>query len=254
MKRCLIILSLCLAGISTSLQGQKRLPGMTEKETVIPDKNQHVVNFGVKGGFTSSLFLIPHLSVDGVLIKEVQNNYKIGYFGSVFMRINFGRHFLQPEVSYNINRCNITFDKPLPEDAPEGTIPSEASITSSIHSIDIPVIYGYNFIKEGPYSMAVFGGPKIRYILTRQSEVTFENFNQQNITEELRPLNISATIGVAVTISRIFFDFRYDLGLHNISRRINYEQPQPDGEEAAGQGLYFHRRDNVLSFSLGIFF
>lgn len=215
------------------------------------------VNFGAKGGFTASLFLIPHFTVNGVSIDEVQNNYKVGYFGSLFMRINIGRHYLQPEVSYNVNRCNITFDKPLPEDTPEGIVAEQASITSSLHSIDIPVIYGYNFIKNGPYSLGIFAGPKLRCLLTHQSKVTFENFDQDNIQETLRRFNLSATFGVAVTISKIFFDFRYDIGLHNISKRIAYVVPADDGTietQDAGKGMHFHRRDNVLSFSLGVFF
>lgn len=211
---------------------------------------ERTVNFGVKGGFTSSLFLATDLQVNGVTIDEIQNNYKIGYFGSVFMRINFERHFLQPEISYTINRCNITFNKPQENDAQIGALPAEASITSSIHSVDIPVIYGYNFIKQGPYSLAVFGGPKIRYIMNKQSDIDFENFDQRDIKETLHPLNFSFTLGVAVNISRIFFDFRYDLGLHNMSKRISYELP-PD---ATGEdyGIHFSRRDNVLSFSLGV--
>jgi hypothetical protein len=78
-----------------------------------PEHPQHThrhdrrVNFGIKGGFTSSLFLVSDLVLNGTVIDEVQNNYKIGYFGSFFMRINFKRHFLQPELSYTINRCNI---------------------------------------------------------------------------------------------------------------------------------------------------
>lgn len=220
-------------------------------------RKERSANFGVKGGFTSSLFLVSNFSVNGVAIEEVQNNYKIGYFGSVFMRINVERHFLQPEVSYNINRCNITFEKPLPDDAPVGAIPAEASITSSIHSIDVPVIYGYNIIKEGPYSLAIFGGPKIRYIWAQKSKVTFENFDQQNIKEQLRPLNLSITAGVAVTISRIFFDFRYDIGLHNISKQVSYDVPSNGNtinEADTNNEIRFHRRDNVLSFSLGVFF
>lgn len=215
------------------------------------------VNYGIKGGFTASLFLIPHFKVNGASVDEVQNNYKIGYFGAAFMRINFGRHFLQPEISYNVNRCDITFDKPQPEGAPDNWTPEQASITSSLHSIDIPVIYGYNFIKSGPYSLGIFAGPKIRCLLTGQSEVTFNNFDQDNIRETLRRFNLSATLGVAVTISKVFFDFRYDIGLHNISKRIAYVIPADDGTlqtQEAGKGMHFHRRDNVLSFSLGMFF
>lgn len=255
MKPKIFFIYLCLQALSATMWGQTPVvPGTADEE---PPKrtNEHPVNFGVKIGFTSSLFLVSQFSVNDVAIDQVQNNYKIGYFGSLFMRINFDRHFLQPEISYNINRCNITFEKPLPDDVPAGTIPEEASITSSIHSIDIPVIYGYNFIKEGPYSLAVFGGPKVRYIWDKKSEVNFENFDQWGIRERLRPLNLSFTAGVAVTISRVFFDFRYDIGLHNISKSVTYEIPASnDAAEETANEIRFHRKDNVLSFSFGILF
>jgi hypothetical protein len=153
-------------------------------------------------------------------------------------------------MSYAINRCNITFEKPQTEEITSGT----ASVTSSIHSIDIPVIYGYNVVKEGPYGLAIFGGPKFRYIWNKQSRVTFRNFEASSIKEELNPFNLSFTLGVSVNISRIFFDFRYDIGLHNISRQVTY-LPDTSGTTITPQeSLRFHRRDNVLSFSIGVFF
>ena len=103
------------------------VPGTADEEHS-GHRKETPVNFGFKGGFTSSLFLVSQFSVNGVPIDEVQNNYKIGYFGSLFMRINFDRHFLQPEISYNINRCNITFEKPLPEDAASGARLEEAPL------------------------------------------------------------------------------------------------------------------------------
>ena len=219
--------------------------------------HDQIINFGAKGGFTASLFLVSDFSINGQEIKEVQNNYKIGYFASVFMRINLKRHFIQPEISYSINRYNILFDKPKAEGTVEDIPLEQASITSSIHSIDIPVIYGYNIIKDGPYSLAVFGGPKIRCIWDRKSEVTFDNFNLENMEEELYPFNLNLTLGVAITISRIFFDFRYDIGLHNISKKITYTSPEltpSPGEEIPDNEIRFHRKDNVLSFSFGVFF
>lgn len=251
-----IFIYICMFFFPTMLWGQLVNSTDTESESV-PAKHHHDhrINFGIKGGFTSSLFLVSDLMMDGVKIDEVQNNYKIGYFSSLFMRINFGKHFIQPEVSYNVNRCNITFEQP------ENTETSPASITSSIHSIDIPIIYGYNFIKEGPYSLAAFGGPKLRYIWNKKSEVTFENFDRKGIHEELYPLNASFTLGVAVTISSVFFDFRYDIGLHNISKKIAYDNTAMNndmeiatGGETPSDEIRFHRRDNVLSFSLGVFF
>lgn len=251
-----ILMGLYLLAFPAMMWGQTPVVPGTADEEHSGHRKETPVNFGFKGGFTSSLFLVSQFSVNGVPIDEVQNNYKIGYFGSLFMRINFDRHFLQPEISYNINRCNITFEKPLPENAASGALPEEASITSSIHSIDIPVIYGYNFVKEGPYSLAVFGGPKVRYIWDRKSDIDFENFDQVNIRERLRPLNLSFTVGVSVTISRVFFDFRYDMGLHNISQSVTYDIPADNNaaDENTKNEIRFHRRDNVLSFSFGVFF
>lgn len=222
------------------------------QDTAKADKKTQVsTNFGAKAGFTAALSLFSAFQVDGMPIDQLQNNYKVGYFASLFMRINFNRHFIQPEISYNVNQCGITFNKPVPEDAPIGTINAgTASIESKMHSIDIPIIYGYNFIKQGPYAMSVFGGPKIRYIWRKKSETRFFNFDQPDLEEKLYPLSLSFTVGVAVTISRIFFDFRYDIGLFNLTHKVS-STAETSSENTA---ITYRRRDNVLSFSLGVFF
>ena len=209
------------------------------------------VNFGVKGGFNSSMMLISHLSVDGQNISNIQNEYKIGYFASLFMRINFDRHFLQPELSYNINQCEINFSAPKTDDLI--ATPHQYAISSRISCFELPILYGYNFVKEGPYQMAVFGGPKIRYFWDKHSENQYHNFYQTSIREEMYPLNLSLTMGIAVTISRIFFDFRYDIGLHNISKKLEYS-PNNLVDVPGDEQIRFHRRYNTLSFSLGLYF
>ena len=202
------------------------------------------VNWGAKAGFTAALSLINGFSIGGAPVEEVQNNYRVGYLASVFMRINFRRHFLQTEASYNVNLCDISFNKPQTETPPlgSGIINEEASISSEIRSIDIPVLYGYNFIKQGSYQMAFFAGPKIRLLLDRKSNIIFRNFDEDDIKEELYPMGLSFTLGVSVTISPIFFDFRYDIGMLNLTKQLS------------GNEVHYERRDNVLSFSLGIFF
>ena len=51
--------------------------------------NTRKINFrGIIGGFNSSMFMVSELKIKDVTIDEVQNNYKIGYFGALFMRIN----------------------------------------------------------------------------------------------------------------------------------------------------------------------
>lgn len=206
------------------------------------------VNFGIRAGFNSSMYLVSDLKIKDVTIHDYQNNYKIGYSGAVFMRVNFQRHYLQPEISYQISRCEIAFDK-LGSQLPIIS-PDYASITSKIHCVEFPVLYGYNIVKRGPYGLSVFAGPKIKYIWGKYNKISFDNFDQQDIHEELHPLNISVTVGTAVTISRIFFDFRYELGLNNISKSITYNSLSSGAESE----IIFDRRENVLSFSLGFIF
>jgi len=183
-----------------------------------------------------------------VTIDEVQNNYKIGYFGALFMRINMKKHFIQPEVSYNVTKCEISFDK-LGSQHP-AIEPDYASVQSVLHSIDFPILYGYNVVKKGPYGMSIFVGPKLRYLWGKHNEITFRNFDQKGIHEELYPFNASVVIGVGVNISRIFFDFRYEQGVGNISKSIVYDNINSDGSTGVSN-ITFRRRDSALSFSLG---
>lgn len=212
------------------------------------------INFGLKGGFTSSLFLVNDLTMGNVTIDEFQNKYRIGYFASFFLRINFGRHFLQPEISYNVNRSSLTFTLPEGVNSSGVAAGDEVFIETDIHSIDIPLLYGWNIIKEYPYHLAIFAGPKLRYIWGKKSKTNFNNLSRQQIDEQLRPFNVGLCLGVAVTIHPLFFDFRYDIGVNNISKCVVYELPE--GSTAAGNEarVKFDHRDNVLSFSLGIFF
>ncbi len=244
MKRNLLLLLLILLGHSLCYS-------TNSKELKSNEPNNKKINFGLKAGFNSSMFLVSRFKIKDVSIKDYQNNYKIGYFGAMFMRFNIQRHFLQPEISYNISRCEIEFDK-LGSQHPD-IAPDYASINSTIHSIDIPLLYGFNITKNGPYGMSIFLGPKLKCIWTRKNKITFDNFDQKGIYEELKPFNFSAVIGVAVNISRIFFDFRYEQGLHNISRSVLYDNINTDGSIGVSN-LTLNRREQVLSFSLGVLF
>lgn len=206
-------------------------------------------NFGAKTGFTSAIFLSNNFKVGDQKIKQVQNNYKVGFTGSLFMRYNIKSHYIQPEIAYNRNRSEVYFDK---GGQIQGVTPEFSSLRSDMHSIDIPILYGYNFIKEGIYGMSFFIGPKIRYILRDQSDLDYMNFDQQGINEDLNLLNFGFTGGIAVYISKVFFDFRYEQVVQNISNNVTYNKALTP--EHAQHDLKLNRRDHVLSFSLGVMF
>lgn len=220
------------------------------QENVKKDKDFHV-NVGIKGGFNSSMYFVDKFKVKDVTINNIQNNYKVGYFGSIFMRINMKKHFIQPELCYNVSRSEIIFDKKGSQH-PDIT-PDYASINATIRTIEFPILYGYNFIKSGPYEMYFFLGPKIKYVWKQKSKMRFGNLDEKGVEEELYPVNISAVVGVGVRIARILFDFRYDAGLYNISKNVSYENINNEGIEEKSK-IIFNRRNNIMSFSLGFIF
>ena len=245
MKRILAILALFLIVLPS--YGQYKREGLFER---VMRPNNKRVNFGVRAGFNSSMYLVSDFKIKDVTIDDIQNNYKIGGYAALFARFNISRHYIQPEVSYQVSRSEITFDK-LGSQHPEIS-PEYASIHAEIHSFDVPVLYGFNIIKKGPYALSAFGGPKAKFLWKKKNKITFENFEQKDMVEELYPMGVSAVVGIGVNISGIFFDFRYEQGLTNISKNVTYDNMPTSHDES--NNIVFRRRDTALSFSLGIMF
>ena len=101
--------------------------------------------------------------------------------------------------------------------------------------------------------MAFFAGPKVAYIWKKHSESEYSGFYQQDIHEKIKPFNFSGVVGLSVNISNIFFDFRYEVGLHNMVRSVTFDKSQTEMPYDA-QDISLKRRRNVLSFSVGVIF
>lgn len=238
MKKFILLSLLCSLTLITSAQNSPKTESTYKR-----------FNFGVKTGFTSAIFLSTKFKIGDQKVQQIQNNYKVGFTGSIFMRYNIKSHYIQPEVGYYINRCQVYFDK---NGEQQGSNPEYSTLRSEMHSIDIPLLYGYNFIKEDIYGMSFFIGPKLRYILDGQSNMKYINFNQQGIKEDFKRFNYGFTGGIAVYISKIFFDFRYEQMLNDISKGVTYDKSVTAPQYQ--QDLKLNRRDHILSFSLGVMF
>ena len=204
-------------------------------------------NFGVKGGFRSTTYIVSDLLIAGQRVEDPQKNYLLGYYASLFTRFNFKHKFLQAEISYNIDRAEVLLNKGIPTSS---SAPIR-NVTSNIQSISFPLMCGFYIVREGPYTLSVFLGPKAEYIV--KSNVDYKNFEQQNIKEKLHPLNLAIVSGVSVSISKVFFDFRYEQEMMNISKSVSYS-PQPNESGTGAGNIIFHRRGSSLSFSFGVLF
>lgn len=98
-----------------------------------------------------------------------------------------------------------------------------------------------------------FLGPKVAYTWEKHTQNEYSGFYQQNITENLRPLCFNAVVGLAVNVSNIFFDFRYEGVLHNMVESVSFDKRITESPYC-DQYIYIKRRRNVLSFSVGVIF
>ena len=209
-----------------------------------------LINYGAKTGFSSTIYEVNRLQVSSMPINEYTTKSEISSFYTLFARINIKQsHYLQTEVSYNISNYTITF--PTQQWKPTAPPQETSSISTKITGFEIPLFYGYHILKEGPYGMSFYAGPKAKFTLTNQSNHYFENFTYTSITESIRPINFSLMVGMGVNIQRVFFDFSFEYGLHNISKGFVTTNEYGD---ANSEDFVFDRRKNVLSFSVGFIF
>ena len=209
------------------------------------------VNMGLKAGFNSTMFIIHELTVGGQKLEHLQNNYKVGYFGTLFFRFNLRHHhFLQTEATYSVSKGSIAAADWRENDP---LLRTDMLVKSQIHSVAIPLLYGYKFVDAAPYQMSFFVGPQVTYIWKKHTSNTYTGFYQQDIEERFRPFSYSLTGGLAVSITNIFFDFRYETGLHNLTRSVNFDRTATEAPYDR-QDIRIRRRRNVLSFSLGVIF
>jgi hypothetical protein len=204
--------------------------------------NRRTVNWGFKVGLNANA--VRYLS--GVRGEEKLNNLsfrnRTGVTTTGFLRINFERFFIQPEVSWNTLDKNILF-----------SLSSEESSTQVIElsfktqTVNASGLIGYNITKTGPFLFNVYAGTSLHYkydarytILPSKSE--YYDFNPGR--------NAFGVVGFSMNIANAHFDIRYALGILPTDIDFNQIAYKPDRLE----GVILHKGENLLGFSFGVMF
>ena len=111
-------------------------------------------NWGVRIGVNAPFVDMRKSQINGIKIEEPSTNSKMGILISLFARTNFNKHYLQLEAETHYMRYRMS---PRPESViTDGSTGYMEGITvgNRIYSLDIPLLYGYNFIKQGPYELS----------------------------------------------------------------------------------------------------
>jgi len=205
-------------------------------------------NWGGTIGLKSTLPVIHSITIDGHQADNIHLQYKVGYLASLFCRINIDRVFLQPSISWHHFSSDIRFTLPL-EEGNVNPVTDYDNLEIKTKALEVPMLLGYNIVKEGPYGLSLMAGPKVSYKYN-----TRYNFNlsgaETTLSKNSDLFDINIVMGVGVSIWRLFFDFTYELGLN----KTESDFMNVTSREVSNYDIAINKRVNVMSFSLGFLF
>lgn len=219
------------------------LPGLLSAQ----ESNRKIkFNAGLKIGFQAITYNDPTFGIDGYTYNDntIQSN-KIGYTVAPFLRISRDRFYIQAESAFGIARHSFDFTDTRKSDIGEIT-PNIPQYDLKTYCLQVPLLIGYEFIKQDKYGMSLFTGVRTRFTFTSLDKQQFRHFTYDDLNEVLEKRTYYLEAGLGIKIYNVFFDFVYDLGLSDASKYI--EAPKMKKQFKA------NRKDNILSFSVGVIF
>jgi putative salt-induced outer membrane protein YdiY len=235
------------AGLLILLTGLLSLPTNAQR---IFHKADKVFNWGGKIGCNSLFSNIGSLSINDVRMENVQQKYKVGYQASLFGRVNIDRFFIEPSVTWQHAESDIFFNIPKEDDTQRDlyNVYSENRLQYKYKTVEIPIMIGYNIVKEDQYALSLSVGPAIRYNYKLDIKSAVER-SVSSADDENTPLGLGLSLGVGASIGRLFLDFVYQFGINEVDSEIQ-KIKTAENEWT----LQLKKRTNVLNFSLGFMF
>lgn len=215
------------------------------------DIKDKTFNLGAKIGFNSSFPVINSLAIDGVEAENIHVQYKVGYMASFFCRVNIEKFFIQPSISWQMFRGNLNFITPVKETS--SNVPNMKNplveLEMKSRTLEVPVLIGYNLVKEKPYGLSLMAGPVFKYNYKVDYATLFDE-QSNKYANDSTPFGINIAAGIGVTIGRLLLDFTYEFGLNEV--RSNFtDKSSPTPVEGH---IFIDKRTNVMSFALGFLF
>lgn len=204
------------------------------------------IDWGIKGGFNSDICMIDNLNIDGSRIDYSENTYRVGVSVNVFLRLNIDKVYIQFEPGYQFTRGGLEFTFIDKTDTKNLT-----NLSWEFNNVSAPLLVGYHFINEPPYRLSFFAGPKISKIFKSKNNFRIDQ-NNYPLDFDFRPIYSHLVCGVGLSISNLFFDFRYEFGLVSLLKDITYSTPF-EQENPFGR-IELKNRMNSMTFSMGYIF
>lgn len=223
----------------------------TEIDSVlVKPKQSPSFNWGAKVGFSSMLPVVNTFTIEDMPIESAVE-YRVGYMAALFWRLNFDRFFLQPSLAWHHTEGRLNFNMPEEVNPLRSTSTKQMSdqLNLKIRSLAIPVMIGYNIVKEKPFGLSIMAGATMKYNYKIQYTTNFDYYDEKYTTDDAR-FRVNLIGGIGVTLWQLFFDFTYEVGLNH--RETNFKRIEDDFPLAGN--IVLDKRLNMMGFSLGVLF
>ena len=175
-------------------------------------------NFGLRVGLTSST-----LSTN--LSENIESENRLGYQGGVFVRLNFNKLYVQPELIYNHRSTKLEYEINPVIDGENQRLGVRSDL--KIGTFDIPIIAGFKLVKTKLLNVRIFAGPNISFSTNKNVSYEYttgdgEDFNGDIPDDgKISPEDFNSTTwylqaGAGVDVLFFTFDVRYENGLSDI--------------------------------------
>ena len=210
-------------------------------------KSNKRFNFGISVSANAPFVHDRKMIINNVESNTPDNETRMAGCVSLFGRVNIKKHYLQLEAGNSFIRDIVLLD------IKDFGYPTHQEINSRNFAItfDLPLIYGYNFVKRDKYELSLFAGPKMRYTYYNKENISNPQDIAFTINEGVNPFTACCIIGMGAKMSRLFIDFRYEFAITVHNKPGTYSLYE--NNTFISEGTFYAKRGiNLLSFSLGV--
>jgi len=201
------------------------------------------VNYGFKVGLNALSTIRYNTYYLGDTTSGGSYTNRNGYLVGAFFRVNYSKLFLQPEATWNYHqeRCGFMIPDTY---APNTYVPKALDL--GMDALNANLLLGYSIIKNKPYLFDTYIGASVKWTY----RIRYKISDEQRFTGKSDFLCYAGIIGFSVNISKLYFDFRYELNQPN----TNLDFSKIPGIPENYRGVFLEKNENILSFSVGMMF
>lgn len=178
MKKLLVLLFACICGYGAMAE----MP----------------INLGIHGGVSSNRIKLKDLNVRG---SEANTGYMLG----AFMRVNFGKIYLEPSLNFSHKKSTV-------EGVKEDAAGSRENFDLKMNTFDIPVMLGFQVLDLSVVKLRAFLGPQL-------SVGSIKNLKKLGDVSADKT-NWRGKVGVGVDVWKLTFDVDYEKGFSKLSHEL----------------------------------